>query len=36
VRKHLSAEDLRRLLDPANYVGLAETLVERALAARGP
>jgi 3-carboxy-cis,cis-muconate cycloisomerase len=34
VRKHLSAEDLDRLLDPANYVGLAETLVERALAAR--
>ena len=35
VRKHLSAEDLRRLLEPANYVGLAETMVERALAARG-
>jgi 3-carboxy-cis,cis-muconate cycloisomerase len=34
VRKHLSAADLRRLLDPANYTGLAETLVERALAAR--
>ena len=35
VRKHLSAEDLQRLLDPANYVGLAESMVERALAARG-
>jgi len=34
VRKHLSEADLARLLDPANYVGLAETLVERALAAR--
>src|SRR5262245_51395247 len=34
VRKHLSIEDLRRLLDPAHYTGLAETLVERALAAR--
>jgi 3-carboxy-cis,cis-muconate cycloisomerase len=35
VRKHLSAADLERLLDPANYTGLAEALVERALAARG-
>jgi 3-carboxy-cis,cis-muconate cycloisomerase len=35
VRKHLSADDLQRLLDPANYVGLAEALVDRALAARG-
>jgi 3-carboxy-cis,cis-muconate cycloisomerase len=35
VRKHLSVEDLQRLLDPANYVGQAETLVDRALAARG-
>ena len=34
VRKHLSGADLRRLLDPADYIGLAETLVERALAAR--
>jgi 3-carboxy-cis,cis-muconate cycloisomerase len=34
VRKHLSPADLRRLLDPANYVGLSETLVERALAGR--
>lgn len=34
VRKHLSPADLQRLLDPANYVGLAETLVERALAGR--
>ncbi|MET0680791.1 MAG: 3-carboxy-cis,cis-muconate cycloisomerase [Burkholderiales bacterium] len=34
VRKHLSDADLARLLDPANYVGLAGTLVERALAAR--
>ena len=32
VRKHLSPADLQRLLDPANYVGLAEALVERALA----
>lgn len=35
VRKHLTEADLQRLLDPANYVGLAATLVERALAARG-
>jgi 3-carboxy-cis,cis-muconate cycloisomerase len=35
VRKHLSPADLDRLLDPANYTGLAEALVERALAARG-
>jgi 3-carboxy-cis,cis-muconate cycloisomerase len=35
VRKHLSVEDLQRLLDPAHYVGLAETLVDRALRARG-
>ncbi len=34
VRKHLSDADLRRLLDPANYIGLAEVLVDRALAAR--
>jgi len=34
VRKHVSAEELQRLLDPANYLGLAEALVERALAAR--
>ena len=34
VRKHLSPADLDRLLDPANYVGLAEALVNRALAAR--
>jgi len=34
VGKHLSAADLARLLDPVNYVGLAEALVERALAAR--
>jgi 3-carboxy-cis,cis-muconate cycloisomerase len=34
VRQHLSAEDLERLLDPANYAGLAGELVERALAAR--
>jgi 3-carboxy-cis,cis-muconate cycloisomerase len=35
VSKHLSPQDLQRLLDPANYVGLAEALVDRALAARG-
>jgi 3-carboxy-cis,cis-muconate cycloisomerase len=34
VRKHLSAADLERLLDPRNYIGMAEKLVERALAAR--
>ncbi len=34
VGKHLSAADLERLLDPRNYVGMAEHLVERALAAR--
>jgi 3-carboxy-cis,cis-muconate cycloisomerase len=34
VRTHLSPPDLERLLDPVNYVGLAEALVNRALAAR--
>ena len=34
VGRHLSAADLERLLDPRNYVGMAEHLVERALAAR--
>jgi 3-carboxy-cis,cis-muconate cycloisomerase len=34
VTAHLSAADLARLLDPANYTGLAETFVKRALAAR--
>jgi 3-carboxy-cis,cis-muconate cycloisomerase len=32
VAKHLSAADLDRLFDPANYTGLAAKLVERALA----
>ncbi len=35
VRQHLTEADLQHLLDPANYVGLAAALVERALAARG-
>jgi len=35
VSKQLSGADLERLLDPANYTGLAATLVERALDARG-
>jgi 3-carboxy-cis,cis-muconate cycloisomerase len=34
VTKHLSAADLDRLLDPANYLGAAEQLVERVLAQR--
>jgi 3-carboxy-cis,cis-muconate cycloisomerase len=34
VGKHLSASDLDRLFDPANYLGVAEQLVERVLAAR--
>jgi 3-carboxy-cis,cis-muconate cycloisomerase len=34
VRRHLSPPDLEHLLDPANYIGLAEALVDRALAAR--
>jgi 3-carboxy-cis,cis-muconate cycloisomerase len=33
VRAHLSAEDLARLFDPKNYLGLSEELVDRALAA---
>ena len=33
VRGHLSAEDLARLFDPKNYLGLSEALVDRALAA---
>jgi 3-carboxy-cis,cis-muconate cycloisomerase len=32
-RAHLSPADLRRLLDPASYLGSAEHFVERALAA---
>jgi 3-carboxy-cis,cis-muconate cycloisomerase len=32
---HLSAEEARRLLDPASYLGSAEALVERALRAHG-
>ena len=34
VGKHLSAADLDRLFDPAKYLGVAEQLVERVLAAR--
>jgi 3-carboxy-cis,cis-muconate cycloisomerase len=34
VKAHLSAADLTRLLDPSNYTGLAETFVQRVLAAR--
>lgn len=34
VAAHLSAQDLERLLDPRNYLGLATRLIERALAAR--
>jgi 3-carboxy-cis,cis-muconate cycloisomerase len=32
VQAHLSSDDLDRLFDPLNYLGLAERLVERALA----
>ena len=34
VTAHLSADELQRLFDPANYTGLAEAFAERALAAR--
>jgi 3-carboxy-cis,cis-muconate cycloisomerase len=34
VGKHLSPADLDRLFDPGNYLGLADTLVDRALAAQ--
>lgn len=34
VRKHLSAADLDRLFDPANYLGMSEQFVDRVLAAR--
>jgi 3-carboxy-cis,cis-muconate cycloisomerase len=34
VTAHLSAADLTRLLAPANYTGLAEKFIQRALAAR--
>jgi 3-carboxy-cis,cis-muconate cycloisomerase len=34
IAAHLTVEDLDRLLDPANYVGLAGVFVERALAAQ--
>lgn len=34
VSRHLSASELDRLFDPAQYTGLATTLAERALAAR--
>lgn len=34
VRKHLSAADLDRLLNPANYLGMSEQFVDRVLAAR--
>ncbi|HXH02115.1 MAG TPA: 3-carboxy-cis,cis-muconate cycloisomerase [Candidatus Competibacteraceae bacterium] len=34
VQAHLSSEELDRLFDPAHYLGLSETLVERALAVR--
>jgi 3-carboxy-cis,cis-muconate cycloisomerase len=32
VRKYLSAEDIERLLDPANYVGMSGVFVDRVLA----
>jgi 3-carboxy-cis,cis-muconate cycloisomerase len=35
VTKHLAPEELARLLDPANYTGQAQALIERALAAPG-
>lgn len=31
VREHLSADDLKRLFSPSNYLGAAEALVDRAL-----
>lgn len=34
IMAHLDSDELDRLLDPKNYVGLAENFVERALAAR--
>jgi len=35
VTAHLSAEQLNHLLDPVNYTGVAEALIERVLAAAG-
>ena len=34
VTKHLSAADLDRLFEPANYLGAAEQMVARVLAVR--
>ncbi|HEY6293978.1 MAG TPA: 3-carboxy-cis,cis-muconate cycloisomerase [Terriglobia bacterium] len=34
VRAHLSPEEMERLLDPKNYIGLAESLVDRVLRER--
>jgi adenylosuccinate lyase len=34
VRQYLSAEDIKRLLEPKNYTGSAEVMVDRVLAER--
>jgi 3-carboxy-cis,cis-muconate cycloisomerase len=34
VRKHFSAEDIKRLLEPKNYTGSAEAMVEKVLSER--
>jgi adenylosuccinate lyase len=34
VRKHFSAQDIKRLLEPKNYTGSAEAMVERVLSDR--
>jgi 3-carboxy-cis,cis-muconate cycloisomerase len=34
VRKHFSAEDIKRLLEPKNYTGSSEAMVEKVLSER--
>jgi 3-carboxy-cis,cis-muconate cycloisomerase len=34
VRKHLSAQEIQRLLEPRNYTGSAEAMVEQVLSER--
>jgi adenylosuccinate lyase len=34
IRKHFSAEDIKRLLEPKNYTGSAEAMVDKVLSDR--
>ncbi len=34
IKKHADRETLKKLLDPANYLGVASDMVDRVLAAR--